>query len=182
MSGGTPIPVGADLNSDAYKVPGNYYCHGNNIAATLLNCPLNNAFILKVDRGTGTGYPRQIFYEYLNEKIIMRTYLEDINQWKEISLVTNNDLQGKSEIYAPYFDGNSYPTLALAVQACVDSLPNEQHKTYFRTVQKGSLYRAIIQKYISADYSSALVFSYDYDNPLTIYCKVGGAWQTPKKL
>lgn len=50
------IPDNADLYSDTYKVPGNYYCPSNVNVVTLKNCPLSKAFILKVDYTNGTQY------------------------------------------------------------------------------------------------------------------------------
>lgn len=70
--------------------------------------------------------------------------------------------------------------LTSAVQACVDSLINVDNEIYFYTIEKGSCYKAIIQKYNNSDYASAIVFSYDYDNSFKVYCKVGGVWQQPK--
>lgn len=62
--GGIEIPEGADLDSDEYKVPGNYYCESNTAGATLTNSPTVNAFTMKVSYATGTGYPRQDVYIY----------------------------------------------------------------------------------------------------------------------
>lgn len=63
-AGGIEIPENADLNADEYKIPGNYYCVENAIAATLVNSPTENAFTMKVSYATGTGYPRQDVYIY----------------------------------------------------------------------------------------------------------------------
>ncbi len=53
---GIEIPESADLKTDDYKVPGNYYCPTNDRAETLSNCPISKyAFTLKVYYGTGTS-------------------------------------------------------------------------------------------------------------------------------
>lgn len=70
LQGGTPIPSRADMNN--YNTPGNYYCPNNDTAATLLNCPFSNAFILKVEYGTGTTYPSQTFTELYSRRIATR--------------------------------------------------------------------------------------------------------------
>lgn len=93
MKGGTPIPAGADLKSDTYKVPGNYYCDNNNTASTLINCPLSRAFVLKVELGTGTEYPKQTFIRYGSGENVIRTFNNSTNSWMdEYSYVRNFDL------------------------------------------------------------------------------------------
>lgn len=93
LQGGIEIPSGADLKSDAYRKPGNYYCPTNDIAATLINSPVSNAFILKVEKATGDSYPKQIFKEYNTGKIISRVYSLSQGIWfDEISYVTNSEI------------------------------------------------------------------------------------------
>ena len=96
MSGGILIPDNADLYSDDYKVPGNYYCPGNVNAATLKNCPLSKAFILKVDYTNGTQYIRQSFTQYDIEQNHQRIWNPIANKWEhESSLLTNADFLTK---------------------------------------------------------------------------------------
>ena len=94
LSGGILIPDNADLYSDAYKVPGNYYCPSNVNAVTLKNCPLSNAFILKVDYTNGTQYIRQSFVQYNIERNYQRMWNPTSNVWEhDLSLLTNLELQ-----------------------------------------------------------------------------------------
>nr|DAG76475.1 MAG TPA: Baseplate component [Caudoviricetes sp.] len=96
LSGGILIPDNADLYSDDYKVPGNYYCPGNANAATLKNCPLSKAFILKVDYTNGTQYIRQSFTQYDIEQNHQRIWNPIANKWEhESSLLTNADFLTK---------------------------------------------------------------------------------------
>lgn len=96
LSGGILIPDNADLYSDDYKVPGNYYCPGNANAATLKNCPLSKAFILKVDYTNGTQYIRQSFTQYDIEQNHQRIWNPTANKWEhESSLLTNADFLTK---------------------------------------------------------------------------------------
>lgn len=96
LSGGILIPDNADLYSDDYKVPGNYYCPNNANAATLKNCPLSKAFILKVDYTNGTQYIRQSFTQYDIERNHQRIWSPIENKWKrESSLLTNADFLTK---------------------------------------------------------------------------------------
>lgn len=53
LIGGTDIPANSDLNS--YTQPGNYGCYANAAAATLVNCPMSSAFILRVFATAVTG-------------------------------------------------------------------------------------------------------------------------------
>lgn len=83
LSGGIPIPNESDLNSDAYKIPGSYYCHNSNNAKTLINCPFESAFLLKVSYGTGLSFPVQSFTEFRTRKIAERYYDADLAKWSE---------------------------------------------------------------------------------------------------
>lgn len=92
---GTPIPAGADLKSDTYTVPGNYYCTTNDTANTLINCPVYQAFTLKVEKGNGTDYPKQTFREYSSQKIVVRTFNQYDNTWTDsVSYIRSSDLGG----------------------------------------------------------------------------------------
>lgn len=84
LSDGTKILSGADMYSDTYKVPGNYYCVSNDTATTLKNCPLSSAFVLKVDFAAGNSYPRQTFLQYDNKKSCARTWDDYNNRWFDI--------------------------------------------------------------------------------------------------
>ena len=44
---GTIIPANSNLNDDAYKEIGTYYCQSNVDVATLTNCPTGNAFMME---------------------------------------------------------------------------------------------------------------------------------------
>lgn len=94
LSGGILIPDNADLYSDTYKVPGNYYCPSNVNAVTLKNCPLSKAFILKVDYTNGTQYIRQSFVQYNIEQNYQRIWNPPSNVWEhDLSLLTNLEVQ-----------------------------------------------------------------------------------------
>lgn len=59
---GTEIPTGADLNN--YTTPGVYRCVSADIGSSLLNCPINNAFVLIVDASIGGNYILQTIKHY----------------------------------------------------------------------------------------------------------------------
>lgn len=93
LKGGVEIPEAADMKSDTYKIPGNYYCSKNSSVATLLNCPVNSAFTLKVEYSAGTGYPKQVFRDFCFGQIIVRTYDPYQNKWfDEVSYIRDSDL------------------------------------------------------------------------------------------
>lgn len=123
LKGGTPIPAGADLKSDTYKVPGNYFCDGNNTVSTLINCPFSRAFALKVELGTGNGYPKQTFRQYDNGKITMRTFDSYNNSWMdEYSYVRNSDLATTtiditSKLASQYVDSSTYTPYSILVKS-----------------------------------------------------------------
>lgn len=92
LSGGAKIPSGADMNSDTYKIPGNYVCDSNNVASTLKNCPLSNAFVLKVDYGTSSNYPRQTYLRFDSKETCARTWDNYTNKWLDtVYNITNFD-------------------------------------------------------------------------------------------
>ena len=95
MKGGTSIPAGADLKSAAYLVPGNYYCSSNALISGFKNCPVNKAFVLKVDYSTGTAnYIRQKFIEYDTERTISRVYDSSASGWlQNVESVSKSDLR-----------------------------------------------------------------------------------------
>lgn len=80
------------MNSEAYRVPGNYACVDNTIASSLKNCPISKAFVLKVDLSTGNAYPRQTFLQFNNGKVFTRVFDAFENKWAEtFSNITNAD-------------------------------------------------------------------------------------------
>lgn len=81
LSGGIRIPDGSDLYSDIYKIPGNYYCPTDMSANTLINCPTNRAFVMKVELSIGTSCPCQTIHDYLTGKIYYHTFVEGLNTW-----------------------------------------------------------------------------------------------------
>lgn len=128
LKGGKEIPNGADLYSETYKIPGNYYCVSNANAQTLINCPVLHAFVLKVDFSTGTGYPRQTFYT-LENSIVLRTYDLYNQQWsylKEIAL--NSNLLYKLTVKAL---GQTNSAHDVVINGTID------YQTYFLFGQKG---------------------------------------------
>ena len=88
LSGGTAIPEHADLNDDAYRVIGNYYCSKNATAATLSNCPTGGyAFTMKVFNSVGTGYPAQLIFSYYDGTIYYRRVMDSgsYNSWVTVA-------------------------------------------------------------------------------------------------
>lgn len=95
LQGGTGIAPGTDLND--IKTIGNHCCTSDTTAETLLNCPTNSAFIMKVYYGTGYAYLKQRI-ETLNEDIYVRFYNTDngANQWSSwVKLATQSDIDTK---------------------------------------------------------------------------------------
>lgn len=97
--GGISIPQGADLYSDTYKIPGNYYCPMTNTALTLKNCPCTNAFTMKVELGAGTGYPQQIFKNLFGQRYF-RVYNSDNGGWyQDTEYPSKNEIFGEDRKY-----------------------------------------------------------------------------------
>ena len=97
--GGISIPQGADLYSDTYKVPGNYYCSQDSTARTLKNCPIRHAFTMKVESSTGVAsvfYPCQTIRGFNSGELFYRIFNGDTNSWMDdISYVKRNDMRPK---------------------------------------------------------------------------------------
>lgn len=85
LTGGTAIPYSADLND--YRTIGNYYCASSTTAATVAHSPTPNAFILKVEHSTGTGYPCQVLREYSTGAMYYRYYTSSNTwtAWREVA-------------------------------------------------------------------------------------------------
>lgn len=91
LSGGTEIPANANLND--YITVGNYYCAASINAPTLVNCPTNHAFTLKVINSTGIGYPAQILRVYLSDETYYRHYDPSTFTWSDwVKSATETDL------------------------------------------------------------------------------------------
>lgn len=99
LVGGISIPQGADLYSDTYKVPGNYYCSQDSTARTLKNCPIRHAFTMKVESSTGVAsvfYPCQTIRGFNSGELFYRIFNGDTNSWMDdISYVKRNDMRPK---------------------------------------------------------------------------------------
>lgn len=82
---------------NSYKEPGNYYCSGSLAAQQLLNSPTREAFVMKVELGTGINYPTQTITSFGNGKKYFRVYIPENNEWRDwVEYVTNTDLITKS--------------------------------------------------------------------------------------
>ena len=67
------------------KTPGHYCCNSNAIAATLKNCPFNDAFTLVVYWSTGypSAYFSQEYTHYLGNRRIIQNYNTDSATWEK---------------------------------------------------------------------------------------------------
>ena len=83
QNSGTKITANTDMHT--ITTTGHYYCQGNNIAATLKNCPCTVAFTLTVYRGAGGStdgmYIIQEYTTYLGDARIIQVYNEDSKNW-----------------------------------------------------------------------------------------------------
>ena len=88
LQGGTLIPSGADMND--YMTPGNYYCNNTDLVSTYNNAPnFTYAFTMKVEYGTGTGYPTQTCTEIITGKKAYRIYSS--NAWGDYHYFSDDD-------------------------------------------------------------------------------------------
>lgn len=173
LSGGTAIPANADLNE--YRTPGNYYCNSNAIAETLSNCPTKKAFILKVELGSGTQYPSQSIVELISRRKMSRIFVSSWEPWAYTSLMSDTWFS------PPAFNATSYSSLDTAARAYIDSLPNSINTMYFGSIDMGSRYAIIVQKYNSSDYASGILFGYSLTRP-KYYQKAAGTWRDAVEL
>lgn len=83
QNSGTKITANTDMHT--ITTSGHYYCQGNDIAATLKNCPCTVAFTLTVYRGAGGStdgmYIIQEYTTYLGDARIIQAYNEDSKNW-----------------------------------------------------------------------------------------------------
>ncbi len=84
-----------DLDDSKFWIVGNYYCSLNVVVATLKNCPIADAFTMKVMCGNGNAYPTQIIRDFLYGKIYYRVKTDTPQPWKR--LVDESMMQWKSK-------------------------------------------------------------------------------------
>ncbi|MGI6200578.1 MAG: DUF859 family phage minor structural protein [Christensenellales bacterium] len=75
----TRIPDGADLNHEAYKIAGDYFCSTNQSAQTLQHCPTRSAFYLRVR--VNSGIVQQQIEIYTGNAVILRGYFNWSDLW-----------------------------------------------------------------------------------------------------
>lgn len=86
----TDILANADLNS--YVTPGNYRCSSNAAIPTLKNCPVNNAFLMKVSYPiSGSSYILQEFIDLAGRQAF-RIYNDYGKAWTEKLIPVKNDI------------------------------------------------------------------------------------------
>lgn len=117
LIGGTFIPENSDLNN--YTEPGNYYCALNVVVATLKNCPVADAFTMKVIYGNGNAYNTQILRNFFTGNIYYRTMDMSTSKYPSEWLVIKSErslladgkfmnIDGSSKISNPVSDLNNF--------------------------------------------------------------------------
>ena len=106
LYGGSEIPKGADLHT--YLTPGNYYHPQTATIGTLSNCPMNEAFRLKVTAPIANKNGSYILQEYTSftgSSIATVAYDPYTNKWSEPSYYAKkSDLPN---IYGVQFEKNN---------------------------------------------------------------------------
>lgn len=86
----TEIPNNSDMNT--YMTPGNFMCATNNSVKTLKNCPVDNAFMLKVSSPINSkNYVIQEYIDLAGRQVI-RSYSAYDKTWVEKRNATKDDL------------------------------------------------------------------------------------------
>lgn len=86
----TEIPNDSDMNT--YMTPGNFMCTTNNGVKTLKNCPVDNAFMLKVSSPINSkNYVMQEYIDLAGRQVI-RSYSAYDKTWVEKRNATKDDL------------------------------------------------------------------------------------------
>lgn len=78
------------MNSAAYAIPGSYLCKSNALAETLINSPMDAAFILIV-QNVGGGDHLQTFYDWKGKTTVKRVYTAN-SYGVKYRYLTNSDL------------------------------------------------------------------------------------------
>ena len=79
LSYGHEITEGMNLND--IQTIGSYYCSTNVITYSLYNCPVIEAFTMKVELSTGNGYLCQSLREFTSGRIFYRYYDSAWGNW-----------------------------------------------------------------------------------------------------
>lgn len=112
---GTEIPANADMHD--YMTPGNYYHPKSSTAKTLVNCPLTDAFQLKVTapiENSKGGYLLQEYTAFDGKSVIKVHYDSYLQKWVEpVVYVTKDDLNERfssSDSGTTYNSVSDFPT------------------------------------------------------------------------
>lgn len=160
LSGGTEIAENADLNASEYLEIGNYYCPTTSAAETLFNCPIENAFTMKVELSADISIVRQTIRPYNTGDVYVRILSNDgsglIFDWMLIAADQSKKLDASrivenTEITEPGFlmDGktasealkglkgvliwsNPDPSVAFAPQNITLNNEYNRYKIYYR--------------------------------------------------
>ena len=87
-------------------------------------------------------------------------------------------LYNKTWVKCIEFEGESYPSLDEAVRVYINQLPNSLTNStdiHFGSLDVGSRYSIIVQKYHTDKYASAILFGYALSKP-KYYRKSNGNW------
>lgn len=103
LSGGIAIGENEDLDDSKFWTIGNYYCPLNVIVDSLKNCPINEAFTMKVIYGTGVSYPSQIIRDFFYGRLYYRVKTDVPQPWT--CLADESMLQWKSRSLFRTFPG-----------------------------------------------------------------------------
>lgn len=72
------------MHSDPYMHPGVYVCASDTVAKTLVNCPLNKAFLLQISNilGPRSDYRLQTYYSFDGERVARCLYDAYSSTWR----------------------------------------------------------------------------------------------------
>lgn len=171
LSGGVELPINSNLND--YITVGNYYCSLSNITNTFSNCPIREAFTMKVEYSTGIGFVCQTVRSYSSGVQYYRILTNGWTQWVGVGSVldpgfvisgkivvvnTNKPVNGPLNPNDAILQGLpvpilNYPTLnffipsiGYAGQVYVDNYGNI--KAIDQISQEGELYPIVTGSYI----------------------------------
>lgn len=195
LSGGTEISEGTDLNDEAYKKIGNYYCKLISIASTLLNCPVQRAFTMKVMYGTGENYKQQLIKEYDTGNIWMRTFASNETdiamEWTRIGGNLSDLEKLDSALNPSNFDFKLKKYVDTTCSSHIEVLQKCWNDAFSDAGAAGA-YRIVLTNYGSSNvvwtcytygnglYGYALNFSH---NSVPFYCQINnGNWITNVEL
>lgn len=150
----TNIPDNSDLNT--YITPGNYCLSSTASIKTLSNCPVDNAFVLKISKPIIGNYILQEYIDLVGHQAI-RVYNPYDKMWTERKIALKDDLPN---IYGVQFEkNNEYSDHVQTIKNIWNKFPD--NKPFVCTLADSNKFVAVGYIYENRKYGAVLYLAFN---------------------